>query len=299
MTSAAARARPGLVTSDMFFDRLAKKARQPLDRFIRRLGYIKSTDKPSFESDIFGHKMFVSPSDDGVNLHGINGQAISQYKYGEIALAAALPRGATVVDCGANVGFFTLLFARSVGDHGRVYSFEPGPLSFALLSKNVAINGYRNVTLVNKAISSSSGTTDFFLCRTGESDNTMFDTPGEERDRISMTTVSLDDYFGGTPIDFIKIDIQGSEYLALQGMTGVLENNPKIQLLMEYSPSSLEMAGVNPTELVSRISSLGFSIFVVYEDRPSERVDAPFLLTSCGRGRKFPHLNLLLRRQTT
>jgi len=276
--------------------RLLRRIGRPADKMIRKLGYVRPADKPPFESDIFGHKMYVSPSDEGINLHGLGGHTLSDYKHGEISIANHLPPGGTVVDCGANIGFFTLLFARAVGETGRVIAIEPGPSSFALLTKNVAINGYRNVTLINKAISNRSGTTDFFLCRTGESDNTMYATPGEVRDRISVETITLDDLIGDTKVDFVKMDIQGSEYLALLGMAKILRNNPGVRILLEYAPVSLELAGVAPLELISLVSSLGFQTSVVYEGSPAAKVDVAFLRENCGRGKRYPHLNLLLER---
>ncbi len=50
-----------------------------------------------------------------------------------------------------------LIFAKLVGENGKVYTFEPDPTNFALLKKNVEINGYENVVLVQKAVSNKNG----------------------------------------------------------------------------------------------------------------------------------------------
>ena len=63
--------------------------------------------------------------------------------------------GDTVLDLGANIGYFTLLFAKLVGNNGIVFAFEPEPQNIALLTKNIKINNYKNVTLVPKAVSNT------------------------------------------------------------------------------------------------------------------------------------------------
>ena len=72
-------------------------------------------------------------------------------------LTALAPEGSTVVDIGANLGTHTLLLATQVGPQGRVVSFEPQRLVFALLQNNVASNGHSNVQLVNACVGSEPG----------------------------------------------------------------------------------------------------------------------------------------------
>ena len=70
--------------------------------------------------------------------------------------------GDTVIDIGAHVGFFSVFAARKA-KRGRVYSFEPAPQNFALLQKNVALNGIKNIVLHQAAVSRSRGEKDFIL----------------------------------------------------------------------------------------------------------------------------------------
>jgi protein-L-isoaspartate O-methyltransferase len=58
--------------------------------------------------------------------------------------------GDTVLDVGANIGMYTLSAAKIVGDSGKVYSFEPDPIVFSNLKKNVVMNNHKNVILTNK-----------------------------------------------------------------------------------------------------------------------------------------------------
>jgi FkbM family methyltransferase len=87
--------------------------------------------------------------------------------------------GDVVLDLGANVGFFTLLYARQVGSNGHVHAFEPGIQSFALLQSNVAVNALSNVTTHHAAVGDQDGEGQILLCRTDDSDNKMVDNPAK------------------------------------------------------------------------------------------------------------------------
>jgi FkbM family methyltransferase len=157
--------------------------------------------------------------------------------FGELALIYRLRPGQVVVHLGANIGYFTLLFARQVGHSGHVYAFEPGPLSFLLLKKYIAANAYRNITPINKAVSDKSEILDLWICVSGESDNCMDGVERGDDDRFPVMTrcVALDDELPRRLIvDYIKMDVQGAEYPALLGMRGLIERSPQISLLMEW-----------------------------------------------------------------
>src|ERR1035441_6724268 len=105
---------------------------------------------------IDGHKIFLS----GRNAPSwgfVDSVLHDQYEPETKALLGSLIRpGMTVFDIGAHVGHYTLLAARIVGPTGRVYAFEPEPENFALLKRNVELNGYKNVTCVPKEIGRAS-----------------------------------------------------------------------------------------------------------------------------------------------
>src|ERR1022692_1562310 len=91
--------------------------------------------------DVFGHTMHVDPNDAGLAIWTLSGQHVENCFDPEIRLLLrTIKSGDCVVDIGANVGLYTLLFARAAGPDGRVIAFEPGPRSIALLRQNLAIN---------------------------------------------------------------------------------------------------------------------------------------------------------------
>jgi tRNA G37 N-methylase Trm5 len=104
--------------------------------------------------DVDGHFFYLDPHDSlGLSVMG-------SFEPAETELMRQRVRpGATVLDIGANIGYFTLLMARCVGPSGHVYAFEPEPKNFELLQHNVRRNNYANVTCgqAAKAISVESG----------------------------------------------------------------------------------------------------------------------------------------------
>src|SRR3989338_8733486 len=109
--------------------------------------------KPTVQLD--GHTVSVDPVDFGVSFEL---ESTGEYEAASMAYCkSVLKPGMTFVDVGANIGLFSLMAARQVGPTGKVYAFEPGADNCTLLRKNIEQNGYRNVTIVEKAVSEKPG----------------------------------------------------------------------------------------------------------------------------------------------
>jgi len=184
-------------------------------------------------------------------------------------------RGDVVLDIGAHIGYYTLMFAKLVGEEGRVFAFEPDPGNFALLQKNVEENAYRNVVLVPKAVSDKTGNIRLYLCDRRVV-RTIYDTHGS-RGWIEIESVRLDDYFaqykGG--IDFIKMDVEGAEGLAIRGMALLLQKHKDIKIMMEFWPIALKMSGVDPGECLQTLLRYGFKLYHIDSQREIPRQADP------------------------
>jgi len=179
----------------------------------------------------------------------------------------ALKPGMTVVDVGANVGYYTLLAARLVGGEGRVYAFEPEPENFALLEKNVQANGFRNVVCLQQAVSDRCGRVPFYLSWGSEAHSLSAEVSSTSRS-IEVASTSLDDFFrkeGWPSIDLIKMDIEGAETLALEGMKELIERSNNLSIITEFSQATTREAGVEPSSVPGRLHGMGFHIRVIDE----------------------------------
>jgi FkbM family methyltransferase len=181
-------------------------------------------------------------------------------------------KNSIVLDLGANVGYYTLIFARLVGDDGKVFAFEPDPNNFALLKKNVEINGYQNVVLVQKAVSNKTGKGRLYLSKNNFGDHRIYDS-NSKRKFIEIETVRLDDYFKDFDgkINFIKMDIQGAEPLALEGMAELLSRNRKLKILSEYWPLGIKRCEKDHEEYLKSLINYGFQLYTINE--PKKKIE--------------------------
>jgi FkbM family methyltransferase len=225
-------------------------------------------------ADVDGHKMLWGSG--GI----INSLILGVYEPLETEIVKReVKKGDTVLDLGANIGYYTLILARLVGEGGKVYAFEPDTTNFSWLEKNVEINGYKNVVLVPKAVSNKTGKARLYLSKDNRADHSIYDAH-DGRQYIEIEAVRLDDYFKNYDgkIDFIKMDIQGAEGEALRGMSELLRNN-NVKMLMEFSPSGLERSGMKPEECLKLVTGLGFRLYeIVGREKEMKPVNIPELL---------------------
>ena len=176
-----------------------------------------------------------------------------------LLIERTLNPGDVFLDIGANIGWYTLLAARLVGETGKVFAFEPEPANFALLQRNVALNGYHNVELVQKAVSDRNQTMTLYLCASDKGSHALYES-SHDGQSVEVEALRLDDYFSAYAgrIDLIKMDIEGSEGHAVKGMTALLANNPAVKIITEFSPHALAQCGTPAQDFLGQLAGLGF-----------------------------------------
>jgi len=189
--------------------------------------------------------------------------------------------GDVVVDVGAHIGYYTLLLAALVGPKGRVFAFEPGPDNFALLCRNVELNGYANVELFNAAVADRRGRSRLYLSIDNAGDHRLHESP-ESRQSVEVEVVALDDVLRDRgSIDFVKIDVQGSEGGVLEGMAGLIARSPRIKMIVEFWPAGLARCGDIAARVLERLRRFGFRVYEVDEvTQAIRKVDPARLLAT-------------------
>lgn len=167
-----------------------------------------------------------------------------------------ISKGDIVIDGGANVGFYTILFSKFVGEFGRVIAFEPDINNFKILKKRTA--HLKNVQVVDAALSDHSGMIDFFLSNELNVDHQAYDS-GEGRPSVRVKSYSLDDFLesvGIQSINFIKTDLQGYDPIALRGMKNTIMKSANLKLSCEFWPYGMNNAGIDPANWLSTLKEL-------------------------------------------
>lgn len=219
--------------------------------------------------EVQGNKMYLTPINSALSRELL---LCGVYERGEVRIFSEMvERGMNVLDLGANIGYFTLIAAKLVGPEGRVFAFEPEPKNFSMLERNVRLNGYDNVTLVQMAVSDRVGVEELHLF----SDSWGHSLSSMNRDAglVSVPVTSLDEFLakeGDPPISFVKMDIEGAESKALQGMERILSKGNVKALVIEFHFSELESQGTSFREMWHQIKSLGFGFYEMKRDRIEE-----------------------------
>ena len=175
------------------------------------------------------------------------------------------------LDLGANVGFYTLLFAR-LACQGQVHAFEPVESSWHILSTNVLVNGLANVTVNRAAVGDCNVETEFTLA----SDPTYSSFVDTERRAaaglIKVPVVTLDSYVqerGLERVDCLKVDVEGGEYKVLLGAERLLSDplrRPRL-IMMELHDPMLQRQGSSIDEVVATMSQHEYAPFVWTNER--------------------------------
>lgn len=184
----------------------------------------------------------------------------------QLRLVAALLRGGMrVVDVGANSGLYSILAGHLVGDEGHVWAIEPSADTFSLLLENLELNAPLPVTPLRLALGDARKVVRLVSDR-GFGDAYRYVVQdgakmGEGEIVQAATLDELDVEYSLAPIDFIKLDIEGAELLALRGAQRVLESSERVVIMLESDPQWCKRFGYRREEVVDLLRSLGFGVY--------------------------------------
>jgi FkbM family methyltransferase len=245
--------------------------------------------------EILGHKMIVNPDDKIISYRLRKG--IIYEKASVKAIMANVKEGQTFVNIGANIGYFTLILSHIVGQKGRGYSFEPDPTNFSYLKRNIELNGYENIVLEQRAVGDIAGTTYLYLNNKGNQGDHRTWKGEENREKTIINITTLNNYFRGIDlkVDFIKMDIQGAEALALKGMSDILSVNKDIKILMEFWPWGLIGCGSDLIEMIQNLKDQGFHFYDILKEGKLKEIYKDELKGYSGR--YISHKNIWLERE--
>ena len=193
---------------------------------------------------------------------------------------STLSKDKILLDIGANVGMYSIIAAKVYG--AKVYSFEPEPINYSILTKNILLNSLsERINSYPAGISNLDGFSEFYVqdTRVGGSNNTMNNPINFKLEQMNyqykVTCISykLDTLIENGLIEtptHIKIDVDGIEHIIVQNGTKVLESDKLETLIIEINPSLKEHQG-----MIDLLGTHGFK-FDQNQVNNSARKDGPF-----------------------
>ena len=205
-----------------------------------------------------------------------------------------IKQGDVVIDIGAHIGYYTVLFAKLVGPNGKVFAFEASPTNFEILEKNVKVNGYKNVTLNNKAVSDKDGKLTLYISGLTSTGNFLFKpenfvNSSKIKDTVEIDSVTLDEYFRDFEgeINFLKMDISGAEPRVIKGMSSILSKNNSLKIQQEWWPNAIRTHGFEPDSHLKLLTQMGYKIYEI--DGANNKLN---LVTTDDLMKKYPNPKL-------
>jgi FkbM family methyltransferase len=184
-----------------------------------------------------------------------------------------VPESGTVIDLGAHVGVYTLVAASRMRSGGRVFAFEPNPHTRRVLAENIQANRLGDrVTIVPMAVSNHAGQVKIHIARDVPDMSGLFTPSTISGEETMVGATSLDSFLataGWPEVRLIKMDIEGSESAALEGMAELCSRQRRLSLITEVNRETMAWAGSKPEELLGQLHRLGFvKLFLLSPDGP-------------------------------
>jgi FkbM family methyltransferase len=230
-----------------------------------------------------GHKIYVDTRDVGIASH-----LMMEGKWEpwiERVIMRELRAGMAVADVGANFGYYTLLSAAAVGPTGKVFSIEANPHLVRLLRQSVSVNGFSNwVEVFPIAISDrvSEAYLTFDYAYSGGGQVSYENAPSETYTQFPVETAPLDQIIASNvKVDFMKIDIEGAEVLAIRGAKRILDAPGNLSIVMEFYRPAIER--FEPAfDFIEGFRRRGFSLSRIEYDGVSLLKSSPDVLDAMG-----------------
>lgn len=185
-----------------------------------------------------------------------------------------LKPGATMLDVGANLGWYSVVMARECGL--KIYSFEPDPFNFSMLSKNIRNNNIKGVQAFQYAIADREAKMKLHLYKTYNTGRHSLIDHGKTGKFVEVDTVTIDGFMAkqglsAEPVELLKIDIEGFEMAAFRGARETLKRCRYV--FSEFSPEIMKSINEDPAGFTDLFENLGFRAFNIISEEHAEPVD--------------------------
>ena len=244
------------INSQEFHNRLSHTSKQ--------LFPVIQTDVKKLLINLQKFKIYVQNDDFAVGQTIINTKNYEPHVTD--AIAKLLKPGDTFLDIGANIGYYSLLAASIVQSSGKVIAFEPNQKNQQLMYSSIVENNFSNITLYPFAVSNSQK---ILRLMTSGSNGWLVNLSKDSAEYQLVQSVVIDEILETEKqIDFIKIDIEGHEPIALQGMVRTIHEHRPI-IFTEFHPYAVG------EEFLKQLTSYGYRLSIIEMEEVGKITDSP------------------------
>jgi FkbM family methyltransferase len=245
--------------------------------------------------DLQGYRMLVRRSDPDIG--GVIARDHSYEPQVSRCLRTILREGSVFVDVGANIGYFSLLAASLVAEHGRVIAVEARADNVELLRRSALDNGFAQIEIHTCAAAERSGELIFYASGSAHSNGRVVrEVEAWSSGLPRVRAAALDELLRDVPrIDAVKLDIEGSEPRALEGMRELVRRHRPV-LLTEFSPQLLRLVSAcDPADYLESLAATHL-LYILPRDGSAELgpLDSSAILAAQAES-GLDHLDLLAR----
>jgi FkbM family methyltransferase len=175
-----------------------------------------------------------------------------------------IKKGDFILDIGANIGFHTLYFAELTGVNGKVFSFEPIPINFDALQRNIELNQFPQIKPVNKALGNINTQMNVHINQDAQNPGAFNLFENGEKNTI-IACIKGDDYLAEnkiSKINFIKVDVEGFELEVFKGLTKTIQNSKPI-IIFEYDKNYQAKLNENPKAIIQFLANFSYQFFSI------------------------------------
>jgi len=214
---------------------------------------------------IFDFKMILDLDDPGISRAlWLYGSRELDHRY---MLKNVVDRGSTILDIGANIGYYVLTEAQLIGSNGKILAFEPSPSNVELLRKNIALNNLSGVEVTEAAVSDTSGESALFLSKESNLNSLHGDavlSPKHVQQAISVKIIDVFEILEAeTTIDLIRMDIEGHEVSVLNRVADFVERSKKGPTIIFETHQRAYSQANDITTPIGRLLDLGYDAKMV------------------------------------
>ncbi|HLI29966.1 MAG TPA: FkbM family methyltransferase [Terriglobia bacterium] len=188
-----------------------------------------------------------------------------------------LGSGHTVLDIGANIGWFTLVAAKHLGPEGRIHAFEPRPETLRMLKRTIRDNGLQDrVTVWPYALADQPGKLKLTWGKETDNPGGSFLVNeakfGNSHDTAEVTVAVLDELLPEITPDIIKIDVEGAEPRVFRGARKAIDRK-KPPILSELHPAQLmKVSGATSAQYIDQMADYGYRCYLLENGKPTRKL---------------------------